>query len=251
MQGWVAEWSNAHAWKACLPQGNQGSNPCPSAIGRAVVVALSLVCASALFAEEKTIVEPPSLDLAKRQFEAGKMSEARATLDALDAKTPGDGYAQDLRGSLLLEEGKLDEAARLFTAAAEEKGTLGSLHLGDVRLREKKFSEAREAYRAGVKKTKNLGIFERLRFGMLLTYLGEKSDAEAQEALGQIRFPSESGAYYFAQAAWAYAHGQTRDAEKWIKRSEEISGGKITPWFAARLHEMGWTKTKPSAVAAE
>src|ERR1700730_3582527 len=29
--GWVAEWSNAHAWKACLPKGNQGSNPCPSA----------------------------------------------------------------------------------------------------------------------------------------------------------------------------------------------------------------------------
>src|SRR5947209_7795132 len=30
VRGWVAEWSNAHAWKACLPQGNQGSNPCPS-----------------------------------------------------------------------------------------------------------------------------------------------------------------------------------------------------------------------------
>src|ERR1700719_3801138 len=29
-KGWVAEWSNAHAWKACLPKGNQGSNPCPS-----------------------------------------------------------------------------------------------------------------------------------------------------------------------------------------------------------------------------
>src|SRR5207249_7233371 len=29
--GWVAEWSNAHAWKACLPQGNEGSNPSPSA----------------------------------------------------------------------------------------------------------------------------------------------------------------------------------------------------------------------------
>src|SRR5260221_14736110 len=29
--GWVAEWSNAHAWKACLPQGNGGSNPPPSA----------------------------------------------------------------------------------------------------------------------------------------------------------------------------------------------------------------------------
>src|SRR5207302_314005 len=30
-RGWVAEWSNAHAWKACLPQGNGGSNPPPSA----------------------------------------------------------------------------------------------------------------------------------------------------------------------------------------------------------------------------
>ena len=29
--GWVAEWSIAHAWKACLPQGNGGSNPPPSA----------------------------------------------------------------------------------------------------------------------------------------------------------------------------------------------------------------------------
>src|SRR3977135_895402 len=28
--GWVAEWSNAHAWTACLPQGTQGYNPCPS-----------------------------------------------------------------------------------------------------------------------------------------------------------------------------------------------------------------------------
>ena len=34
--GWVAEWSNAHAWKACLPKGNQGSNPCPSATCTAV-----------------------------------------------------------------------------------------------------------------------------------------------------------------------------------------------------------------------
>ena len=30
--GWVAEWSIAHAWKACLPQGNAGSNPAPSAL---------------------------------------------------------------------------------------------------------------------------------------------------------------------------------------------------------------------------
>ncbi len=32
VNGRVAEWSIAHAWKACLPKGNVGSNPPPSAI---------------------------------------------------------------------------------------------------------------------------------------------------------------------------------------------------------------------------
>ena len=30
--GEMAEWLKAHAWKACIPQGIQGSNPCLSAI---------------------------------------------------------------------------------------------------------------------------------------------------------------------------------------------------------------------------
>ena len=29
--GEMAEWLKAHAWKACVPQGTQGSNPCLSA----------------------------------------------------------------------------------------------------------------------------------------------------------------------------------------------------------------------------
>ena len=31
VQGEMAEWLKAHAWKACIPQGIQGSNPCLSA----------------------------------------------------------------------------------------------------------------------------------------------------------------------------------------------------------------------------
>lgn len=45
MNGWVAEWSNAHAWKACLPKGNQGSNPCPSA-GAVRLLGLTLIRSS-------------------------------------------------------------------------------------------------------------------------------------------------------------------------------------------------------------
>jgi hypothetical protein len=31
LAGEMAEWLKAHAWKACIPQGIQGSNPCLSA----------------------------------------------------------------------------------------------------------------------------------------------------------------------------------------------------------------------------
>jgi hypothetical protein len=35
--GEMAEWLKAHAWKACIPQGIQGSNPCLSAITFTVI----------------------------------------------------------------------------------------------------------------------------------------------------------------------------------------------------------------------
>ncbi|MFL6567870.1 MAG: tetratricopeptide repeat protein, partial [Chthoniobacterales bacterium] len=214
------------------------------------LLAILLTFAATAFAQENIATEPPSFEMAKRQFEAGKTSEAMATLDGVDRKMGATGKTLDLRGSIAVEQGQIDEAAKMFTAASEkEKNNLGSLHRGDLLLRQKKFAEAREVYRGGTKLTDILGIYERLRFGILLTYLAEKKDAEAQEALGEIRFPSESGAYYYAQAAWAYAHGQTRDAEKWIKRCEDIFGKKVTPWFARELYEMGWSKTKPPTSA--
>lgn len=250
MRGWVAEWSNAHAWKACLPQGNQGSNPCPSAIALVRLLAVLLTFATTALAQENIATEPPSFEMAKRQFESRKINEAIATLDAAEQKEGPTGKTLDLRGTIALEQGNQDEAAKLYRAAFDkDKSNLGHLHFGDLLLRQKKFADAREAYRAGTKATDILGIYERLRFGILLTYLAEKNDADAQEALGEIRFPSETGAYYYAQAAWAYAHGQTRDAEKWIKRCEDIFGKRVTPWFARALFEMGWTKTKPPASA--
>ncbi|MDQ6861528.1 MAG: tetratricopeptide repeat protein [Verrucomicrobiota bacterium] len=215
-----------------------------------MLVAL-LIFAAPAFAQEGSVpLDAQTLEQARRQFESGKTPEAIAALDALDAKSGPSGRSLDLRGRILYEKGQLDAAEKLFSEALEkDKASLARLHLGDVFLARKKFPQARDTYRAGTKETNILGVYERLRFGMLLSYLGEKNDADAQEALGQIRFPSETGAYYFAQAAWAYGHGQTRDAEKWIKRCEEIFGGKVSPWFAGRFYDMGWTKTKAAASA--
>jgi hypothetical protein len=39
----MAEWLKAHAWKACLPQGNVGSNPTLSAILESMLYKILLI----------------------------------------------------------------------------------------------------------------------------------------------------------------------------------------------------------------
>jgi hypothetical protein len=79
----------------------------------------------------------------------------------------------------------------------------------------------------------------------LLTYLGEKDEAAAKETFEQITFPTESPAYYYAQAAWAFAHGKERDAEKWLKSAAKVYDVATTSWFAQPLYDFGWIKSKP------
>ena len=254
----MAEWSNAHAWKACLPQGNQGSNPCPSAGGspRAIslrqglnpmrVVLVTFFCLTnvLLAATEQTLAK------ATREFLAGRAEAALATLAQAEKNGAPEGMMLSLRGSIYLEQGTLDEAMADFRAAIEKDATLFSprLHLGDAFLRQKKWEDARSAYEEARTQT-NLQISnEQLRYAILLTYLGAKDDAGAKTALANVVFPSQSPAYYFAQAASAFAHDNPADGMKWMKTAEKIFDEKQTAWFARPLYDFGWIKTKPPIV---
>jgi len=215
-------------------------------MNRLFVCLLLTAVAAVCIAAEPTPILSTSLDRARQQVAEGKFPEAVTSLDEADKSGGPSGRSLDLRGRIAMEQGQLDEATKLFAEAhAKDAASLGQLHLGDVLLRQKKYSEARDAYRVATKETNILVSYERLRFGILLTYLGEKNDEAAQQALDQIKFPSESGAYYYAQAAWSYSHGQSRDAEKWIKRAEEIYPPKTTSWYARWLYDFGWNKIKP------
>ncbi|MDQ6623326.1 MAG: hypothetical protein M3Y86_07555 [Verrucomicrobiota bacterium] len=205
------------------------------------------LCSNARGADEPAAAAKANFERAQTNFQEGKFPEALTFLDQVDQAGAPNAATLDLRGRIMVEQGHLDEAAKIFeVACTKENASVAGLHLGDLLLRVKKFPEALEAYRKATKETNILPLYERLRFGMLLAYLGEKNDLEAQPALDQIKFPSESGAYYFAQAAWSFAHGQAHDAGKWLKRADEIFPVKATAWFRRRLFEAGWLKEKPA-----
>lgn len=158
-------------------------------------------------AEEKQLVIGDQLEIARKNFEATNFSAAHAALDRLEKANQPTVEWLDLRGCLYMEQSKFGEAARAFEAAHDANPAIFTprIHMGDLMLRQKKFGEARDIYEALLKETNILSSTERLRFGILVTYLGEHHESAARTALEQIRFPTQTPAYYYAQAAWALA----------------------------------------------
>ena len=191
------------------------------------------------------------LGKARREFLEGKNDRALTTIDEAEKRGLTSGKLTALRGFIFLEQGKFDDATKAFEAAQkEDKLTYGSLHVGDTLARQGKWDEARTTYQAALKGTDILVTNERLRFAIFITYLGSKDEEHAKQALDDIMFPTESAAYYYAQAAWSFAHGAKRDGEEWVKRAHDIFGGSSsTSWFERHLYDFGWLKGKPPPIS--
>jgi hypothetical protein len=54
--------------------------------------------------------------------------------------------------------------------------------------------------------------------------------------------------YYYAQAAWEFAHGNNSSAQKWIAAARKILTPPLLAWFARPLYDLGSQKDKPPAV---
>jgi tetratricopeptide (TPR) repeat protein len=214
-----------------------------------LLIALIFFAGGLVLAEDKPVVGENSLEIARQNFQAENFAAAHAALDRFEKTERPTAESLDLRGCAYMEQGKFAEAAKAFEAAHNASPAVFTprIHAGDLLLRQKKFSEARDIYEALLKEKNILISNERLRFGVLMTYLGEHSDQSAQSALQRIGFPTQTPAYYYAQAAWAFAHGQDGEGKKWINAASKIFDANAIPWFAYPLHEFGWIKKKPPA----
>ena len=214
-----------------------------------LLIALIFFASDLVLAGEKSAVGENSLEVARQSFQAENFAATHAALDRFEKTDRPTAESLDLRGCAYMEQGKFDEAAKAFEAAHNASPTVFTpqIHAGDLLLRQKKFSEARDIFEALLKEKNILISNERLRFGILMTYLGEHNEQGAQNALQHIGFPTQTPAYYYAQAAWGFAHGKDVEAKKWIGAASKIFETNAIPWFAYPLYEFGWIKKKPPA----
>jgi tetratricopeptide (TPR) repeat protein len=187
------------------------------------------------------------LETARIDYQTGHFDSALTKLDQRDRTEEANGEALDLRGAIALEQGKFSAAAHAFQEAHKLAPELFAprLHLGDLYLREKKYGEAREVFQRLASETNILISNERVRYGLLLVALATHQESAAKAALENIKFPTETPAYYFAQAASDFSHGNERSAKKWIATASEIFEPQSLAWFARPLYDLGWLKDKP------
>ncbi len=214
-----------------------------------VFLALSFALASlALAAEPEPAAFANLLEAAQADYQAGRLDAALTKLNQHDQARGRSGESLDLRGSIALEQGKLEDSAKSFDEAHKVQPELFAprLHHADLLLREKKFSDAAAAYEQLARETNILTSNERVRYGLLVALLAQHNREGAARALENIKFPTETPAYYFAQAAAEFAQGYERPAQKWIATARQIFRPELFAWFARPLYDLGWIKDKPS-----
>ncbi len=83
-----------------------------------------------------------------------------------------------------------------------------------------------------------------MQFKILICQLQEKKNAEAEALLKEFKpYDDDSPAYYFGNAAAAFARNDKEAAEEWIASAKNIYSSDVNEIYVDSLVEMGWLQT--------
>ncbi|MGI8957044.1 MAG: tetratricopeptide repeat protein [Chthoniobacterales bacterium] len=205
---------------------------------------------------ERVAQAQADLARAERAFRQRDFGGAWKLLDQVDAIAPNQAVTFNLRGEILLEQGKIDEAETALhnALAADPQSLSAQYNLARVPFARKDFATARKELEAllgafsGAKEERR----ERLiRYQIYLTLLQEGHEGAAQKAMDEFKLMDGSPALYYAQAAWAFQHGNPKQGKNWVANAENLFPAESNRAFAAPFVDLGWMKNGASpAVSA-
>ncbi len=192
---------------------------------------------------------------AQRAFRQGDFDGAEKLLDGVEAIAPNQAVAYNLRGEILLEQGKIDEAETALRSALAADPQLLSARYNSARVpfARKDFAAARKELEALQGAFSGAGEERReqlIRYQIYLTLLLEGREGAAQKALDEFKMMDGSPALYYAQAAWAFQHGNAKLGKNWVANAGNLFSAELNRSFAAPLTDIGWLGHKTTAAAA-
>jgi len=216
----------------------------------AAVAALVLASLAAIgFAADN--VAPTKAELeemynaAYRAFDAKKFSEALKQLDAIDARQPNLAASKNLRGVVLMRQGKYDEAETALQEASriDPKFWNARFNLAEVPFLKKDWAEARKRFEqllasGGSDLAKEAS--QLIQYKILLTYLQEGNGNMVDSMLAKLELSPDTPAVDYVKAAVALQAKNQSEAKDWISVAEKNYSPQLNKLFAESLYEAGW-----------
>jgi tetratricopeptide (TPR) repeat protein len=213
----------------------------------------SLLAFSIATAQEKPPVDKTGVTLTREQriqfrrllndasdyFKQKKLDRALEKLDAAEAIFPNFVEEVNMRGAVYAEKRDFVKADELFDRALElePRAFWPKFNKAEVLLMQGKYADAQMAFEVLLVK---VPTSEMVQFKLVLVHLMEKDLDGAKSMLDKMKFPSDSAAYYYANAAIEFARGKREDGEYWIKSGDAIFGFERNMIFYDSLADLGW-----------
>jgi len=186
-----------------------------------------------------------ALESAASAYASRNFSIALDKLDLADQIQPDIPDTWNMRGAIYAEQHAYEKAEDAFEKAAKlNPGDFWApYNIAQLLLMEKKYGEAAAAFQA-------LSVYqgheELVQFKIVFADLMAGKPDEAKPVLDAMKFPADTAAYYFAHAAWGFAHKDQKDGAYWTRAGLKVFGLERCMSFYDVLAGAGWVPLRLS-----
>src|SRR5690349_4394316 len=190
----------------------------------------------------------------RQAFRQRDFATALKLVDEADKADPNQPATLNLRGEILMQQGKFDDAETAFKKAAKLDPKLrdAQYNLAQIPFKKKEYAKARDRFDTLYKRIpggdKNQAA-ELIKFKIYMTYLMEGKESKAHSMMEEFQFTGDTPALYYAQAGWEYKHNNAQKAEDWTNSANKIYSAALNGVFADAFYDVGWLQ-RPAGTTA-
>jgi tetratricopeptide (TPR) repeat protein len=179
------------------------------------------------------------LESAASALAGGDFSKALEDLDLADQIQPEVPDTWNMRGAIYAQQHEYERAQSAFEKAERLNPSdfWAPYNIAELLLVQKKYDEAAPAFQ---KLALYRGHEELVEFKIVFADLMRGKPADAKPVLDAMKFPSDTAAYYFAQAAWSFAQKDQKEGQYWCKTGLKVFGLPRCVSFYDALAGAGW-----------
>ena len=178
-------------------------------------------------------------ELKTRQF-----TRSLAKLEYLQSIRPSEPDVLILRGCIYAESGHPDKAEAIFRKAIliAPAHPWARLNLAEAQFSQKKFADAEATLTVLVSTRPESEV---VRFKLILALILQKKFEPAEQELHYLEDHVATPAYYYAQAALAFAKNDKKTAENQMQLGRKNYGEAQAAYFYNALAAQGWVPAAP------